>query len=566
MVLTGLALAFATIPEEGPIIITMILGLGAYKLSKNNFLIKKIKATEVLGNATVILTDKTGTLTENNMSVVSVYPPGGEKDVLAAASSLQTEMSELATDRAIVDKARELGVFAPQGEIVRERGFGDGRKTKTVLRKANGKLRLFISGAPEEIFECSGGDMSAYQAELTNETGKGRRVIAVAVKTVPFADQNADFAVLEKDATLVGLMAIEDPARKGVEETLELARRAGIRTIMVTGDHPQTALSIARKVGIDAEQVLTGPELDALSDTDLKKTVQEVSVFARSTPEHKYRLLLALQANGEIVAVTGDGVNDTLALKGAHIGIAMGIKGTDAAKEAADVVLADDNYNTIARAIFEGRKFFDNLRKGFGYYLSVKTALILTFTLPVVLGIPFPFAPVQIILLELFMDLAASSGFVAEPAEKTIYQRSPRHQKEKFLNAKMLKNIALSGVSLFVAVMIPYGYALRQGLPLVQAQTIAFSAWIIGHILLAFVSRSEHEPLSSLGIFSNKAINLWAFSAFAFLLLATQIPALGTRLKLHPVSIAQLGLIFLVSFLAIFWREIVKLLSYKQTQ
>jgi Ca2+-transporting ATPase len=270
-----------------------------------------------------------------------------------------------------------------------------------------------------------------------------------------------------------------------------------------------------------------------------------------------------LQANGEIVAVTGDGVNDTLALKGAHIGIAMGIKGTDAAKEAADVVLADDNYNTIARAIFEGRKFFDNLRKGFGYYLSVKAALVLVFMLPVVIGVPFPFSPVQIILLELFMDLAASSGFVAEPAEKTIYRRPPRDPKEKFIDAGMLRNIAVSGVSLFVAVMIPYGYALSKGWPHVEAQTIAFSAWIIGHILLAFVSRSEKEPLNSLGIFSNKAIDLWAVFAFVFLLLVTRVPALSTPLKLQPIPLGQLGLVFLTSFIVIFWREIPKLVSDK---
>jgi P-type Ca2+ transporter type 2C len=564
MVLTGLALAFATIPEEGPIIITMILGLGAYKLSKDNFLIKKLKAAEVLGDATVILTDKTGTLTENNMSVVSIYPPGDEKNILAAASSLLTEMSVFATDRAIMDKAQKLGAMAPPGEIIRERGFSNGRKTKSVLIKTDGALKLFMSGGPEEIFERCGGDLSAYQTELTNEAVKGRRVIAVAAKNVPFADQKEDFVILEKNLILIGLMSIEDPPRNGVEKTLGLARKAGIRTIMVTGDHPQTALTIARKVGIPAEKFLTGPELDALSDDDLKKTVQEVSVFARSTPEQKYRLLVALQADGEIVAVTGDGVNDTLALKGAHIGIAMGIKGTDAAKEAADAVLADDNYNTITRAIFEGRKFFDNLRKGFGYYLSVKAALILTFLLPVVLGVPFPFSPVQIILLELFMDLAASAGFVAEPAEKTIYRRSPRHPKEKFLNAGMMKDIALSGASLFLAVMIPYGYALRQGLPLIQAQTIAFSAWIIGHVLLAFVSRSEKEPLYSLGFFSNKAINWWAFCAFVFLLLVTRIPGLETSLKLQPVPVARLGLIFLTSFLMIFWREFVKVLTYKR--
>ena len=564
MVLTGLALAFATIPEEGPIIITMILGLGAYRLSKNSFLIKRLKAAEVLGNATVILTDKTGTLTENSMSVVSAYPPDREKDVLAGASGALTEMSLLPTDRAIADRARVLGASAASGEVVRERGFGDGRKTKAVLRQADEGLTLTMSGSPEEIFGLAGGDLAAFQAELESQTGQGRRVIAVAEKAVAPGDRDKDFAALEKGVAVTGLMAIEDLPRAGIEGTLATARQAGVRTIMVTGDHPGTALAVARKVGIAADKVFNGPELDALSDEDLKTTVQEVSVFARSSPEHKYRLLRALQANGEIVAVTGDGVNDTLALKGAHIGIAMGIKGTDAAKEAADVVLADDNYNTIARAIFEGRKFFDNLRKGFGYYLSVKMALILTFLLPVLIGIPFPFAPVQIILLELFMDLAASAGFVAEPAERTIYRRPPRDPKEKFINRAMLGTIAVGGASQFAAVMIPYGYALHKGWPLVEAQSLAFAAWIIGHVLLAFVSRSAKEPLFSLGVFSNKAIDLWAIAAFVFLLAATRVPALSAPLKLAPIPPARLGLIFLTSAAVVLWREIVKLAAYRR--
>lgn len=566
MILTGLALAFATIPEEGPIIITMILGLGAYQLSKKDFLIKKIKAAEVLGDATVILTDKTGTLTENVMHVVSVYPGEKEKDVVQSAAALLTEMSLFATDKAVMQKAQELKLEIGQGDIVKERGFGNGRKTRAILRIINGKLQLFVSGAPEEIFDLVTGNVSAYQQELDAETSKGRRVIAVATRTISFSEQDEDFSLLEKDLTMLGLISIEDPARKGVKQTLELAQKAGIRTIMVTGDHPQTALFIAQNVGIPADSALTGDELDPISDEELRKVVKEVSVFARSTPEHKYRLLKALQENGEIVAVTGDGVNDTLALKGANIGIAMGIKGTDAAKEAADVVLADDNYSTIAHAIFEGRKFHDNLRKGFGYYLSVKTALILIFALPVIIGIPFPFAPVQIILLELFMDLAASSGFVAEPAEKSIYQRSPGNPGQKFLDTNMLKNIALSGGSLFAAVIIPYLYALWQQIPVTQAQTIAFSAWIIGHVILAFVSRSENEPLYSIGVFSNKIITLWAFCAFVFLLLSITVPSIGIPLKLSPISLNQLGLIFIVVLLTISWKEIIKIISYSRKQ
>lgn len=222
-------------------------------------------------------------------------------------------------------------------------------------------------------------------------------------------------------------------------------------------------------------------------------------MFARTTPEDKYRLVKALRADGEVVAVTGDDINDTLALKGADIGISMGIKGTDVAREAADVVLADDNYITISHGIFQGRKFFDNLKKGLKYYLSVKTALVLVSLVPVLLNLPLPLAPIQIILLELFMDLAASAGFVAEPAERSIYE--PR--KAKLFDRGMLAGIGLSGLSLFAAVFGCYYLALSRGLPVAEAQTYAFAAWIMGHIFLAFVSRSSREPLISLGLFTN---------------------------------------------------------------
>jgi len=265
-----------------------------------------------------------------------------------------------------------------------------------------------------------------------------------------------------------------------------------------------------------------------------------------------------------VVAVTGDGVNDVLALKSADIGIAMGIKGTDAAKEVADVVLANDNFVTISQGIFEGRKFFDNLQKGVKYYLSCKTALILIFLLPVILGIPFPFAPIQIILLELFMDLAASAGFVAEPAEKTIYTRPPRNPKETFLDSRMIKGILVSGLSLFVAVSISYLYARFQNLSLIQTQTFAFSTWIIGHIILAFVSRSEREPLFSLGFLSNKIMNLWAVTAFTFLLIVIGMPAVGSHFKLSSMSISQLSFTFGISFLAISWQEFRKILLLKK--
>ncbi|CAG0981447.1 hypothetical protein METP3_02105, partial [Methanosarcinales archaeon] len=350
MILTGLSLSFATIPEELPIIITMVLGLGAYTLSKNNFLVKRIKAAETLGNATVIVTDKTGTITENKMKISGFYPAdkGKEIEILEIALASLTEYSLSPLDHEIKNKARELKIDgAPRKlKVVRQRNFGDGRKTKAVIRE-NAGHELILSGAPEEIFGVCSNISDDIKAALGSETEKGRRVIAIAYKKLEPREKSLDFNEIEKEMNFAGLISFEDPPREGVKETIALSMTAGIRTIMVTGDHPQTAGFIAREVGISTtNKVLTGMELDRITDDELQNTVKEFSVFARAKPEHKYRIVKALQKNGEVVAVTGDGINDALALKGADIGIAMGIRGTDVAREAAEVVLADDNYNT----------------------------------------------------------------------------------------------------------------------------------------------------------------------------------------------------------------------------
>lgn len=557
MILTGLALAFAVIPEELPIIITMVLGLGSFQLSKENFLVKKLKAAEVLGDATVILTDKTGTITENKMKAVDFYPPGRERDILEAAAASMTGISMSPTDRAIAEKAGASGVEA-EGDVVRERSFDPVKKTRAILRRTPGGLELFLIGAPEQVLKSSREPRPDLERALAAETAKGRRVIAVAKKRVPEGQANGPLDELEKDMEVVGIVGIEDPPRKGVKQTIETAREAGIRTIMVTGDHPLTAAYIAGEVGIPNDRVITGAELARMSDEDLRREAERVPVFARTTPEDKYRLVKALREGGEVVAVTGDGINDTLALKGADIGIAMGIKGTDVAREAADVVLADDNYVTIGRGIFQGRKFFDNLKKGLKYYLSVKTALILVFLVPVLLDLPLPLAPIQIILLELFMDLAASAGFVAEPAERSIYEPE---RKRKLFDKSMIAGIGLSGLSLFAAVFGSYFLALSRGLPVAEAQTYAFTAWILGHIFLAFVSRSDREPLISLGPFTNRAMDVWALAAFAFLFAILFTP-LGSYIKAAPLPATQVLLIAGIAFVAIFWQETVKMLRY----
>jgi len=541
MILTGLSLAFATIPEELPIVITMVLGLGAYTLSKNNFLVKRIKAAEILGNATVIVTDKTGTITENKMRIVSLYP-GSQEEIIKRALGAISPYSLSPMEQEIKNKAAELKIVEAASEIVRQRNLGNGRKTKSIIRKSGNDYELFASGAPEEILAMSQNTSDEIKNKLAEETARGRRVIAIACKKLSPGEEQLDFSQLEKNLNFAGLISFEDPPRSEVKETIARVAQAGVRTIMVTGDHPLTARYIAKEVGIirEDERVLTGEELDKMSDEDLRQVVKTVSVFARTTPQHKYRIVQALQKNGEVVAVTGDGLNDALALKGADIGIAMGIRGTDVAKEAAEVVLADDNYITITQGIFEGRKFFDNLQKGIKYYLSVKAALILIFLLPALAGLPMPLAPIQIIVLELFMDLAASAGFVAEPKERDIYTRPPRNPQENIINRRVVRDILIKGAVLFAGVTAVYFYARGRNLTVTESQTFAFAAWIFGHIILAFISRSDKESVLAQGPFTNKVMNIWAVGAIGFLVAAIYIPGLRERFNLAYISSGQL--------------------------
>lgn len=561
MVLTGLSLAFATIPEELPIVITMVLGLGAYTLSKHNFLVKKLKAAETLGSATVIVTDKTGTITENMQKIISYYPNQPEKIINIASLSL-TEFSLSPLDKEIINTAKQFNFNQTNNKLINQRNFSDNKKTRSVLREDN-ELNIYTSGAPEEIFAMCTSITKGIKDELAKQTAQGRRVIAVATKKINSKDKNLPIAKLEKGLKFVGLISFEDSPRRGVKKTIDQITNAGIRTIMVTGDHPQTAMAIASQVGIISENsnILTGAQLDNMSDEQLQLAVKTVSIFARTNPTHKYRIVSALQKNGEIVAVTGDGINDVLALKSADIGIAMGLKGTDVAKDAAEVVLADDNYVTIAHGIFEGRKFFDNLRKGIKYYLSVKVALVIIFLLPVIIGVAMPFAPIQIIILELFMDLAASAGFVGEPKEKNIYKQKPRDPKSNMFDRKQITDVFIKGLVLFTAVMVVYLYSLSQNVSLSQAQTYAFSAWIFAHIFLAYISRSDKESVLTQGIFKNKIINIWAISAISFLLVVIYVPYLHDKFNLATIEPIRLVLIAITTAVIVGMLEIRKIIK-----
>jgi Ca2+-transporting ATPase len=589
--LYGLSLAFVVIPEELPIIITMVLGVGSYALSKKGAIVKQLRAAETLGTVTVIATDKTGTITENHMQVEQLYFDGkvttakdfGENEKAALRTALLAsdaihENAVLSTPSAqailLCLKQNGLNLQAlSAGWILKdELTFDVKRKLATYIYLYSNAQVALSSGAPENILESSNRTLIKGEETPLTDTQRseiimvisqmahsGERLFAFGYRRVPI-DYCADSENLERGLVFVGVVGFVDPPRNKVKDAIRTCKEAGIKVIMITGDHPETARTIACQVGIDNDKILTGVEIAKMSDTDLKKTLKDTFVFARVMPEDKLRIVRLLKENGEVVAVTGDGINDAPALKEAHIGVAMGIRGTDVAKESANMILTDDNFATIELAVKEGRKLFSNLRKGVRYYLACKIALVSIFLAPILLGIPLPFAPIQIILLELFMDLAASATFVAEPEEAGSMQKPPISPKENFLNKPMLKRLFLGALSLSSAVTATYLFAYYTTTDLTFARTVAFATWMFGHIFLAFNFRSEQEPLIKEGLLSNKVMLLWALLAFLTLLVGTSLPYTQTALQITGLSWNWWILVIVTSFIATFWMELQKIL------
>ncbi|MFX1339919.1 MAG: cation-translocating P-type ATPase [Promethearchaeota archaeon] len=598
MILTGLSLSFATIPEELPIIIMVVLALGAMVLSRRNALVKTLNAAETLGSVTVIATDKTGTITENKLKVSYIYTNGKlveyKLGTLTSTQRRLLEIGALANDvitNKVQDKTEYLGdpmdialIKAARDNIVNletlfkeyhlmdECSFDNQRMMMSQIYERDNKYYMFVKGATESILNRSAkivteaGNILLQEDQIQTILGKvnemaekGLRILAIAYKEVEKTERCEEDN--ENSLIFVGLVGFIDPPREEVKDAITATKNAGVRIIMITGDYEITAKNIAKTVGIDSKNVISGKQIDGISDQKLKEIVNDVSIYARATPVHKLKIVKALKENGEIVAVTGDGINDAPALKMADIGVAMGLSGTDVARETADMVLLDDNFATITEAVKEGRKLYDNLRKGVKYYLSVKMALIIIFLLPLLFNIPLPFAPIQIILLELFMDLAASATFVVEPSEGDAMLRKPRNPKQKFMDKKMQLDIFAGGLSLCVAVLTVYFLAVYLALP--EAQTLAFATWMVCHILLALNMRTERDPLSKIGILSNKMIIIWALAAFIVLISLIYIPLLQVLFKVIELNLADWILIVLISFLSTFWLEAKKIVKCK---
>nr|MDA8229294.1 cation-transporting P-type ATPase [Desulfitobacterium hafniense] len=600
--LSGLSLAFATIPEELPILITMVIGLGAFRLSREKVILRRLRVAETLGNITVIATDKTGTLTENKISLDKWFIGGRSfsrsewkhsywQDLAITIGVLANDGYSIGnsisgnspnkvifngdpTDTAFLDEAEGLGynITAIRSSVAEmEFPLDDWHKRITMQVQTDSKNLTVCKGAVEQLLTLSTQlvwedkviplteDINReIQQQAESFASQGYRVIGLCFKEEPAAPLDNAREKAESNLTFLGFTALLDTPRADVKDAVMELQEAGVRTIMITGDHPETARTIANKVGINSTRIIVGRVIDQMSDDELVKRVKDFSIFARTTPEHKLRIVRALQSQGEIVAVTGDGVNDGPALKEGAVGIAMGRIGTDVAKESSDMVIADDRFSSITKAVREGRSLFSNLFKAIRYYLAAKVALIFITFLAAAFGFPIPFTPIQIIVLELFMDIGASTSFPAEQSEADVMKRPPRDSNKPLMDREMLSGIFLGGVSLGIAVLVNYFWSLTTASNVSHAQTLAFATWMIGHLILAVHMRSLREPITYLGILSNKTMVLWMCSALVFVFVVLNVSALRALINLQNLDLNDWIMVISLPFISTVWMELQK--------
>jgi Ca2+-transporting ATPase len=566
MVLTWLALTFLMIPGQPPIIITMALALASFELAKKNVVVKRLRGAEALGSVTSILADKTGTITENRMRVEKFILPNRVESAPQKIPQTLSEKIFLALPEYVSDPTDKAIAQALGTDFTRQKqtplsfdGFSDGHPWRTLTYGNHEVYVHAIAGEPELLIQSSTLD-SEEKERLKNivieEGNLGKRVVAFAT----FQSKIKELDKLDR-IDVLALAVLEDPVRQGIGEAIVVLKDAGIKTFIVTGDHTATTKAIANKIGL-AGQIVTGDELEKMNDKELHDAVQSVRLFARTTPSQKLRLVKTFQAQGEEVAVIGDGINDAPAIKSANVGVAMGEIGTDLAKETADLVLTDDNYVHVRDAVAIGRKAIDNFRKGLTYYLSAKAILLSIFIVPLVLGIPFPLAPIHIILIELLMDLASSTIFVTEIAEPNIMKRPPQ-RIGYFLSRSLIMRIFSNGVGLALGILTIYLSLYFGTGNVVLSQTAAFVTWLLGHIFLALNLKQERAPLLKQGFFSNRFGTFWLIGMVTLTLLTTNVsfifPYMSTVFLPPEVWFGVL----LVVFASTFWLEVAKWIHLK---
>ncbi len=601
--MTSVSLAVAAVPEGLPAIVTVSLALGVSRMSRRRALVRKLSAVETLGSTNVICTDKTGTLTLGEMTVQALhvagqsyevtgegYGPAGEVRIEGTKEDAQHEapLLELATvivgcnnaqlaeeggTWKVVDDPTEGALLAAglKAGTNRERleqelpkhhelPFDSDRKRSAVIRRrSDGQLRAFVNGAPGSLLErctqvytrdgvhpLSDADREHILAQTTAMAERALRVLASAYRDL--ADQppaELTVEVVERELVFVGLAGMHDPPWPEAKAAVAQCRQAGIRVVMITGDHPRTATAIAREIGIASaeDQAVSGVELDTLSEGDLRQRASKIAVYARVSAEHKLRIIRAWKAGDAVVAMTGDGVNDAPAIKGADIGIAMGKAGTEVTRQAADMIITDDNFATIVAAVEEGRGIYDNIRKTLQYLLAGSTAELLLMAICVIIGLPTPLLPIHLLWINLVTDGLPALCLATDPIDPDVMKRTPRHRLEGIADRGFLRTMFFTGALTAAVTLGVYLFVLKTRTP-EAARSYAFATLVFAELLRAFGARSETKPVWRIPLFSNRNLVLVVAVSLGLQLLSQQNDAFGRFLKTSGIPLAESLMLF----------------------
>ncbi len=581
--LSGLTLSMSLLPEEFSVVLVVFLTLGAWRMSKHQVLTRKTASIETLGGATVLCVDKTGTITFNKMHLAHLSAGTSSLKLTSAPQPLSPSLERLLKfsvlasledpfdplekeiHRTAMVQSPQLKAELTDWKLVKAYPLSDKLTALSHVWRAPSSHSFLIAakGSPEAIAELchfTPAQKSRLLAEVNKLAGSGMRLLGVAHSTynrseLPSSQHDYNFK-------FAGLLGFVDPVRETVAPALGECYRAGIRVVMITGDYPGTAKYVGSAIGLkNSGQVMTGDEIRALSDTELAEKIKSVNIFARVLPEQKLLLVNAFKSNGEIVAMTGDGVNDAPALKSAHIGIAMGQRGTDVAREAADLVLLDDDFTSIVQAVRMGRRIYDNLQKAMSYIFAVHIPIAGISLLPVVFNLPIVLFPAHIAFLELIIDPSCSIVFEAEKEEADVMNRPPRNLHVSLFNRRSILGALLQGASILGLVASVYFYSLSKGTDPDIIRTLTFSALVFSNLLLIVSNISWSRHLISIIRTKNTSLYIVLISAVLLLLSLLYIPALRELFHFAPLSGGDLGLVALAGIVGIIWFEIIKLFS-----
>lgn len=625
MFMTAVSLAVAVIPEGLAAVSTIVLAIGVQRMVKRHAIVKKLPAVETLGSTTVICSDKTGTLTQNKMTVEKIFYNGNTINTESAKQNIDKDLEKLVyismlcndtkistegklngdpTETALVDMGFNLdfdGAIYDEYPRIKEIPFDSDRKLMTTVNKINDKYLVSTKGGVDELLaRCNKylyngeikEDLENYKKVIAenneNMAKDALRVLAMAYKELDHEPTDEEMQNMEQDLIYVGMVGMIDPPRLEVKDAVDKCKKAGIKTVMITGDHKITAIAIAKSLGIleNEEEALTGAELEKMSDEDLTKNIRKYSVYARVSPEHKVRIVKAWQANGEIVAMTGDGVNDAPALKTADIGCAMGIVGTDVSKEAADVILTDDNFATIVSSVEEGRRIYDNILKAIQFLLSSNVGEVITLFVAILItpllgnlfGIDInlivPLLPIHILWINLVTDSLPALALAVDPAQKDVMDRKPNKNKSVFTKG-MVWRIAYQGILIGLITIIAFIVGLAtpdENLPVIEGltneeikveigQTMAFCVLAFSQLVHVFNVRDNKTSIFKTGIFSNKQLILAVLTSAALMFIILLIPALRHIFSIPVLPVGNVLEIVILSLMPLIIVELFKLIK-----